>query len=86
MNINTVLEDIAPGHFSKRELTLKRLKSEWEAIGFFPQEVSHSDIECYWLRFETKDGKYYSTDVWSPNRTDEYTINFMKEHLRYEGI
>lgn len=86
MSLTATLLEIDPALYSRRKATLLRLKDEWELQGFFPQPVTDQDINCFWLRFETKYGSYRGFDMWSPAKTGELEMAFLKEHLRYEGV
>lgn len=66
MNVIALLEEIDPGHFSHREITLDRLREKARELGFFPLPLSRNDIECFWIRLEPIESAeiiHFTTDI-----------------------
>ncbi len=85
MNLLQTIEELDPGHFSRREEILEDLRVKAKEIGFFPLQLSFNDIECYWIRLEPNDSHkrkkiYFQREYID----DEYIIELLKEVARYE--
>jgi hypothetical protein len=91
MNLIQIIEEFDPGHFSRRELYLRKMKQKFEDLGFFPLQITESDIHCYQLVFEDNRGqKYRGTSITVETLEDVLEnpdcqfMKTMKDVLRYE--
>jgi len=94
MNLVQTIEEIDPGHFSRRESYLRKMKQKFEDLGFFPLQISESDILCYQLTFDDKRinnrGAVVGTSVTVENLEDVLEnpdcqlMKTMKDVLRYD--
>jgi hypothetical protein len=48
------IEEFDPGHFARREDILEDLREKARTLGFFPLPLTRNDIECFWVRIESK--------------------------------
>ena len=55
MSLIQTIEELDPGHFTRRETILKDLRAKVRDLGFFPLPLTWNDIECFWIRLEPND-------------------------------
>lgn len=87
MNLVHIIEETDPGHFSKRLSALKRLSNEARSLGFFPLQITQNDIQCYWIRLESSEGKHVnlSFELYEDAKSSSNIFKALKEVARYEG-
>ena len=92
MDLTYTIEEFDPGHFSRRKLYLEKVRKKFQDLGFFPLQVSESDILCYQLTFEdTRGPKYRGTSVTIETledvleNPDGQLMNTLKEVFKYDG-
>ncbi len=84
-DLNTTIESFDPGHFGRRKEILEDLSVKARRLGFFPLQISSSDVECFWLRLEAN-SSHKNTKI-RVERYDlecSYYINLLKGVARYE--
>jgi len=80
------IEQFDPGHFTRRHDYLLRVSEQVESMGFFPLQITQNDIECYWIRLQTKDDNILNLTV---ETIDDMSVSpdqlhTLKEVARYE--
>jgi len=95
MNLVAIIEELDPGHFTRRESYLLKMRKKFEDFGFFPLQVSKNDILCYQLTFDDKRintrGAVVGTSITMENLEDVLEnpdcqlMKTMKDVLRYDG-
>jgi hypothetical protein len=85
-NLVETIEQFDPGHFTRRYDYLLKVSEQVRSMGFFPLQITQRDIECYWVRVETKCGKWYSLYVEMVYDMKAFPdlLNALKEVARYE--
>jgi len=84
-DLNTIIESFDPGHFGRRKEILEDLSVKARRLGFFPLQISSSDVECFWLRLEANalyKNKRVRIERYDLESTDY--VNLLKEVARYE--
>lgn len=83
--MNSLIETIErfdPGHFDRRYDYLVKLSKEVKEMGFFPLQITQNDIECYWIRLESINGK---RTIFAPEYLDDCNvIEVIKKVARHE--
>ena len=84
--VQTIME-IEPNHFNDREKSLENLRKEAKAMGFYPLPLTWNDIECFWIRLESKSGKPYSVsfEMMQDALALPDLMKAMKGVMKYEG-
>ena len=95
MNLVETIEEFDPGHFTRRESYLLKMRKKFEDLGFFPLQVSESDILCYQLTFDdnriNNRGAVVGTSITIENledvleNPDGQFMKTLREVLRYDG-
>jgi len=63
INLIQTIEMYDPGHFDRRYNYLLELSEEVRTMGFFPLQITRNDIECYWIRLQTKSNDVLNLSV-----------------------
>ena len=87
--MNSLLETIEqfnPGHFARRYDYLLKFSEQVRSMGFFPLQITQNDIECYWIRLETKSDKVLNLTVEMIDDMKAFPglLHTLKEVARYE--
>lgn len=86
MNLVHAIEEMDPDHFSKRLIALKRLSNEARSLGFFPLQITQNDLECYWIRLESGEGKHVNLpfELYEDAKSSPNIFEALKKVARYE--
>jgi hypothetical protein len=75
MSLIATIEELDPGHFSRRKDSLNDLREKVRALGFFPLHLSQSDIDCYWIRLELKENAGVNVIHFTRDDYEDITYN-----------
>ncbi len=95
MSLIATIEELDPGHFDRRKTYLRKVREKFIALGFFPLQISETDVLCYQLTFDDKRinnrGAVIGTSISIENledvieNPDTQFMKTIKEVLRYDG-
>ena len=85
-NLIKIIEQFDPGRFSRRHVYLLELSEKVKSMGFFPLQITQNDIECYWIRLESKRDKHLNLTVEMIDDMEMFPdlLHALKEAARYE--
>ena len=85
-NLVETIEQFDPGHFTRRYDYLLKVSEQVRSMGFFPLQITQRDIECYWVRVETKTDKPLNFTVEMIDDINMFPdlLKALKEVARYE--
>jgi len=80
------IEQFDPGHFTRRHDYLLRVSEQVRSMGFFPLQITQNDIECYWIRLQSKSDKVLNltVDMIDDMKAFSDLLQTLKEVARYE--
>jgi len=87
MSLKQTIEEFDPGHFGRRHNYLIKLSEQVRSMGFFPLQITQNDIDCYWIRLQTKSDRVLNLTVEAIDDMKVFPdlLQALKEVARYDG-
>jgi len=90
MSLIATIEELDPGHFTRREDILEDLREKARALGFFPLPLTWNDVECFWIRLEPNESNkgrkiHLSEETYLDMNDLPSLVEIYKGVARYDG-